>query len=243
MKTRIVGEVMTSEVIQARREMSYKEVARLLHGHRISGVPVVDHDDKVLGVISETDLIRRQAAQAGRGTARRRFRIPALRRSARAAAAKARATTAEELMSTPAITVHPEQRVADAARVMERHRVERLPVVDEEDRLIGIATRRDLLRVFLRTDDEIRREVIDEVLTRAMSLPPHTVFVSVDDGMVKLEGRLEHRGDIPLVLQRTWRIDGVVGVVNSLTFRVDDSSSSLRRHQPLPHREQRGLGA
>ncbi|MGC9541292.1 CBS domain-containing protein [Streptomyces sp. UG1] len=243
MKTRVVGEVMTSEVIQARREMSYKEVARLLHGHRISGVPVVDHDGKVLGVISETDLIRRQAAQAERGTGRRRFRIPALRRSARAAAAKARATTAQELMSTPAITVHPEQRVADAARVMERHRVERLPVVDEEDRLIGIATRRDLLRVFLRTDEEIRREVIDEVLTRAMSLPPHTEFVSVDDGMVKLEGRLEHRGDIPLVLRLTWRIDGVVGVVNGLTFRVDDSSSGLRRHQSLPNREQRGLGA
>ncbi|MBC2906937.1 CBS domain-containing protein [Streptomyces sp. PSKA01] len=213
---------MTSEVVEARREMSYKEVARLLHGHRISGVPVVDHDDKVLGVISETDLIRRQAAHAGRG-AGRRFRLPALRRSARVEAAKARATTAEELMSTPAITMHPEQRVADAARVMERHRVERLPVVDEEDRLIGIATRRDLLRVFLRTDEEIRQEVLDEVLTRTMSLAPHTVIVSVDDGMVTLEGRLEHRSHIPSAIQLTWRVDGVVGVVNSLTYRIDDT--------------------
>lgn len=68
---------------------------------------------------------------------------------------------------------------------MERHHIERLPVVDEEDRLIGIATRRDLLRVFLRTDDEIRQDVIDEVLTRSMSLPPHTVIVAVTDGMVK----------------------------------------------------------
>lgn len=222
MKTRTVGEVMTSEVVQARREMSYKEVARLLHGHRISGMPVVDHDDKVLGVISETDLIRRQAAHA-EPEDRRRFRIPALRRSSRVAAAKARGTSAEQLMSTPAITVHPEQRVADAARVMERHHVERLPVVDEEDRLIGIATRRDLLRVFLRTDDEIRQEVIDEVLDRAMSLPPHTVIVSVRDGMVTLEGRLENRSLIPQVIQLAWRVDGVVGVMNSLTHRVDDS--------------------
>jgi CBS domain-containing protein len=136
-------------------------------------------------------------------------------------------------MSTPAITVHPEQSVADAARVMERHHIERLPVVDEEDRLIGIATRRDLLRVFLRTDEEIRQEVIDEVLTRAMCLPPYTVIVSVHDGVARLEGRLERRSDIPLVVQLTWRVDGVVGVMNSLTFRIDDT------HPPEKHPSRR----
>ncbi|MFF5497786.1 CBS domain-containing protein [Streptomyces aquilus] len=231
MKTRTVGEVMTSEVVRAHGEMSYKDVARLLHGHRISGVPVVDHDDKVVGVISETDLIHRQAAHA-EPEDERRFRIPAVRRSSRTAAAKARGTTAEQLMSTPAVTVHPEQRVADAARVMERHHVERLPVVDEEDRLIGIATRRDLLRVFLRTDDEIRQDVIDEVLTRALCLPPHTVIVRVDDGMVSLEGRMENRSHIPLVIQLTWRVDGVVGVVNSLTYRIDDTRPPERHPAP-----------
>ncbi|MGI3229820.1 CBS domain-containing protein [Streptomyces sp. GTA36] len=223
MKTRTVGEVMTSEVVEARPETSFKDVARLLDGHRISGLPVVDHDDKVLGVISETDLIHQQAFRADHGR-ERRFRMPALRRAARAAATKATAVTAEELMSTPAITVHPEQRVADAARVMERHHIERLPVVDEEEsRLIGIATRRDLLLVFLRTDDEIRQEVIDEVLTQAMLLPPQSVFVSVNDGLVTLEGRLERRSDIPLTIRLTWRVDGVIGVMNSLTFRLDDT--------------------
>ncbi|GAA2655254.1 CBS domain-containing protein [Streptomyces vastus] len=222
MKTSKVGEVMTSEVIRARRETPFKDVAQLLARHRISGLPVVDADDKVLGVISETDLMHRQAAKAKRDRGGR-FRLPALRRKARIAATKARALTAGQLMSTPAITVHPEQRVADAARVMERHHIERLPVVDEEDRLIGIATRRDLLRVFLRTDEEIRQEIIDEVLTRAMCLPPHTVIVSVHDGTATLEGRLERRSDIPLVVQLTWRVDGVVGVMNSLTFRIDDT--------------------
>lgn len=228
MKTRTVGEVMTSEVVEARRDTPVKDVARLLNGHRISGLPVVDHDDKVLGVISETDLILRQATRAGHGRDRR-FRMPKLRRTDRVAAAKATALTAEELMSTPAITVHPEQRVADAARVMERHHIERLPVVDEEDRLIGIATRRDLLRVFLRTDDDIRQEVVDEVLTSAMCLPPHTVIVSVQDGVVTLEGRLERRSDIPLTIRLTWRVDGVVGVMNSLTYRIDDT------HPPGKH--------
>ena len=222
MKTSTVGEVMTTEVVHTRRETSFKDVARLLNRHRISGLPVVDHDDKVLGVISETDLIRRQAAHSGQD-APRRFRMPQLRRTARETAIAKPHVTAEQLMSTPAITVHPEQRVADAARVMERHHVERLPVVDEEDRLIGIATRRDLLRVFLRTDDEIRQQVIDEVLTRSMCLPPHTVTVSVADGMVTLQGQLEHRSDIPLVIRMTWRLDGVVGVVSSLTFRIDDA--------------------
>ncbi|CAL9344888.1 Inosine-5'-monophosphate dehydrogenase [Streptomyces sp. enrichment culture] len=205
---RIVGEVMTSEVVGARRETSFKDLARLLDRHGISGLPVVDDDDKVVGVVSGTDLVRRQAEAAGRG---------------RRGSAAGGAATAAELMSTPAVTVHPEQRVADAARVMERHRVDRLPVVDEEDRLIGIATRRDLLRVFLRTDEEIRRDVADDVLTRALGLPPGAVTVSVRDGMVTLRGRLERRSDVPLAGRLAWRVDGVVGVVSDLTFRVDDT--------------------
>ena len=232
MRTRTVGEVMTGDVVEARREMSFKEVARLMDGHRISGLPVVDHDDKVVGVISESDLIRGQAARAERD-AGHRLRMPALRRTTRGTAVKAGATTAGQLMSTPAVTVHPEQRIADAARVMERHHIERLVVVDEEDRLIGIATRHDLLRVFLRTDDEIRQDVLDEVLIRAMDLPPRTVFVTVHEGMVTLEGRLEHRSEIPRAIQLTWRVDGVVGVMNSLTYRVDDT------HAPAKHPSRR----
>ncbi|MFE1290312.1 CBS domain-containing protein [Streptomyces sp. NPDC058751] len=219
--TRIVGEVMTREVVRTRRNTPLKDVARLLDRHRISGLPVVDHDDKVLGVISGTDLVRRRSARST-GRPARRFRVPAPRRGARRTAAAVRAVTAGELMTWPAVTVHPEQRVADAARVMERHGVEHLPVVDEEDRLIGIATRRDLLRVFLRTDEEIVREIVDDVLTRAMCLPPGAVNVSVQDGMVTLEGCLERCSDIPSAIRLTYRIDGVVGVVNALVLHLDD---------------------
>ncbi|MEU1515599.1 CBS domain-containing protein [Streptomyces sp. NPDC005811] len=191
---RVVGEVMTREVVQARRETPFKDVVRLLDRHRISGMPVVDEDDKVVGVISGTDLIRHQAGRSPDG----------------------RAVTARELMSTPAITVHPEQRIADAARVMERRGVERLPVVDEEDRLIGIATRRDLLRVFLRTDDEIRREVLDDVLPRVLGRTAPEVTVAVRDGVVTLHGPLGHGGDPALAIRLAYRVDGVVGVVNRL---------------------------
>ncbi|MCX4530773.1 CBS domain-containing protein [Streptomyces sp. NPDC002596] len=202
MKTRTVGEVMTSEVVCASRQTPLDDVARLLDRHRIRALPVVDHDDKVVGVVSGADLAHGSVA-----------------------------TTAGELMTTPAVTVHPEQRVSDAARLMERQDVDRLPVVDEEDRLIGIATRRDLLRVFLRTDEEIRQQVVEEVLVSALGLPPGAVAVSVRDGMVVLEGRLHRRSDVPLAVRSTWRLEGVVGVVNRLGFDIDD----CRPAQPTAH--------
>ncbi|MFI1444236.1 CBS domain-containing protein [Streptomyces fructofermentans] len=225
MKIHTVGDVMTDEVVQAHRETPFKDVVRLLDAHRISGVPVVDHDGKVVGVVSGTDLVHGQAARAG-GRRDRRYRLPRLPRPGHRAAARVLAATAGELMTTPAITVHPEQPVSDAARVMERHGIERLPVVDEEDRLIGIATRRDLLRVFLRTDEDIRREVTDEILVAAPGLPPAAVVVSVRDGLVTLEGRLEHRTDIAHAVRSTWQVDGVVGVLSRLTFRLDDDRSA-----------------
>ncbi|MCF4136225.1 CBS domain-containing protein [Streptomyces sp. NPDC101213] len=202
MTHRTVGEVMTRDVVEARRTTPFKEVVRLLDHHRISGLPVLDDDDKVLGVVSGTDLVRAQANRSGHG--------------------RAGAVTAADLMSSPAITVHPEQSVPDAARLMERRGVERLPVVDEEDRLIGIATRRDLLRVFLRTDEDLSRQVGEEVVGRTLGLPPDAVRVSVRDGVVTLDGRVEARSQVPEAVRAAWRLEGVVGVVNALTFRVDD---------------------
>ncbi|WP_435251448.1 CBS domain-containing protein [Streptomyces tendae] len=139
--------------------------------------------------------------------------------------------TAGDLMSSPAITVHPEQTVPDAARLMERRGVERLPVVDEADRLVGIATRRDLLRVFLRGDDDIRRQVTEEIVVTAMGLPSDTVRVAVRDGVVTLDGRVEARGQVPELVHAVWRLDGVVGVMNGLGFRIDDRESPTPSHR------------
>ncbi|MBK3643749.1 CBS domain-containing protein [Streptomyces sp. MBT33] len=186
---------MTSEVVLAHRTTPFQELVGLLDRHRISGLPVVDHDDKVLGVVSGTDL-----ARGGNGT-----------------------LTAGDLMSTPAVTVHPEQAVSDAARVMERHGIERLPVVDEEDRLVGIATRRDLLRVFARTDATIRREVVDGIVVGVLGLPPESVDVTVRDGMVTLTGRVPRSCEMAPAVRSAWKIEGVVGVVNGLTYEVDDT--------------------
>ncbi|MFD9903675.1 CBS domain-containing protein [Streptomyces sp. NPDC059063] len=223
MKHSKVGSVMASEVVKAVRDSSFKEVARLLDRHRISGLPVVDDDEHVIGVLSETDLMVRQAEAddpyAPAPAVRWRRFLPGGRKRT----AKAAARTAGQLMSKPPVLVHAEDTIAQAARTMARHRVERLPVVDDEDRLVGIVTRRDLLQVFLRPDADIRLEVVDEVLVRTLWLAPQSIAVEVVDGVVTLRGRLERRSDVPIAVRMTRQIDGVVAVVDHLTYRLDDS--------------------
>ncbi|MEU6896158.1 CBS domain-containing protein [Streptomyces sp. NPDC046557] len=193
MKHAKVGFLMTDEVVSVVGRTPFADVAALLVEHDISGAPVVDEEDRVIGVVSHTDLIARDDL------------------------------TAQELMSAPAVTVHAEQNVTEAARLMTRRGVGRLPVVDEEDRLVGIVTRRDLLRVFLRPDHEIRRCVIEDVLAETMGLGADAVDVRVVDGMVTLDGRLARSSQIAIVLRLAGQLDGVVAVTDRLTARFDDS--------------------
>ncbi|MGW5735946.1 MULTISPECIES: CBS domain-containing protein [Streptomyces] len=225
MKHSKIGSVMTGEVVSARYGTPFKEVAKLLSEHRVSGLPVIDADDKVVGVVSETDLLVREARQPAPRRPPRRFRLRPVGGGTRRTRAKAAARTAGQLMSTPPVCVHADDTIAQGARRMARHQVERLPVVDEEERLVGIVTRRDLLRVFLRPDDEIRREVIEQVLVRALWLPPRAVEIDVHNGVVTLRGQLERRSEIPVALHMAREIDGVVAVVDKLTHRIDDSRS------------------
>jgi CBS domain-containing protein len=222
-----IKDVMTHEVVRADSETPFKQVARLLSDNRISGLPVVDDEEKVVGVISETDLLQHQAQQV-EGYGHRHVRRPKLTRSARTAAAKARARTADHLMTRPAITATPDHYVTEAARIMREHGVERLPVVDERDRLVGIVTRGDLLRVFLRTDEEIRREVTRRVAL-ALDVPRYVVDVGVDAGVVTLRGQLEQRDDTELAVRIARHVDGVVAVTSRLTHR----RTSTRAHSAV----------
>lgn len=223
MKHNKVGSVMTSDVICAEYATPLKEVARLLADGRISGLPVVDDDEKVIGVISETDLVTRQAEALGTDEPKRRSALAESTSAGRRRAAKSRAFTAGQLMTEPPVTVHADETIAEAARIMAQRHVERLPVLDEENRLVGIVTRRDLLRVFLRPDAEIRDEVTGEVLVRALRLAPKTIDVSVAEGVVTLAGRLERKSETELAVSLTKQIDGVVAVIDQLTHRSDDS--------------------
>ncbi|MFG1605215.1 CBS domain-containing protein [Actinoplanes sp. NPDC049265] len=216
MKRWTVADVMTRDVVSIPPEASYRETVDTLIVGGISAAPVVDADGRVLGVVSEADLLHKIEA-ADDHEHRRVIRAPH-----RAATAKAHAATAAELMSSPAITVKPEVSVPAAARQLEHDRVKRLPVVDAGGRLVGIVSRRDLLRVHLRTDQEIRADVVDDVLMRTLWIDPATVAVEVDRGTVTLGGGVDTRTLAGLAVELTAKVAGVVAVVDKLVWDVDD---------------------
>lgn len=224
MPHRLVGQVMCRDVVAVGPETSLKRAAKCLAEHKISGMPVVDSEDRVVGVLSLSDLAAWQAARS-------HSKDPFWRRVARGlrgvrrplSRVRSQAGTAGGLMSAPAIVLEPRQNVVEAARMMARHRVDRLPVMDEECRLIGIVTRTDLLSLFLRPDSAIRAEIESEVLAGALALPPGQAAATVHDGVVTLTGTVSRRSDIPIVERLTSRVDGVVATVDRLDFEEDDT--------------------
>ncbi|MFH9421931.1 CBS domain-containing protein [Streptomyces sp. NPDC017529] len=238
MDHRLVGRLMNTEVVKARYGTPFRDVVTLLSKHRKTGLPVVDADNKVLGVISETDLMFRQAAQdmlQNRWYHRRR-----LTGSARAARVRQRSLRAGQLMTSPPVTIGPHQTVAEAARLMVAGKLDRLPVVDAEGRLCGLVTRSDLLKVFLRPDEEIREELITEVLVRTLGLKPGAVGVSVRAGVVTLSGRLGRSSEVTLAVRLAGRVDGVVAVVDELHYTHDDAAEQ-QDEQTLRDRAQEWL--
>jgi CBS domain-containing protein len=209
--SRRVRDVMTPSVVTVDRITPYKEIARLLAEHRISGLPVLKMGRQVVGVVTEADLITAQANTGRRlrsGTHRAWWREqhPAL--------------TAGELMTSPAITIGPDATVPAAARLMSTHHVRRLPVVDPDGRLAGIVSRRDLLSVFLRPDAEIAAD-IRRVLDDFVLAEPEEADVTVRNGVVTLTGTLkpaagQHADLIPVAIRLMWNVDGVVDIVDHL---------------------------
>ncbi|ARP68641.1 inosine-5'-monophosphate dehydrogenase [Streptomyces pluripotens] len=220
MHHRTVAELMTRDVVTVRRDTPFKEIVRLLADNDVTAVPVVDDLDRPQGVVSEADLLRKSADQADPSG---RTPIPHLEAWERA---KAEGARAEELMSAPAVCARPDWNVVEAARLMEVQQVKRLPVVDEADRLLGMVSRGDLLRIFLRRDDAIRDEITEDVLRRTLRLAPAEVTVEVRDGRVVLGGSVEFRSLVPVVEQLCRGVDGVVSVSGHIAYRTDDARPS-----------------
>ncbi|KUN82462.1 hypothetical protein AQJ66_21810 [Streptomyces bungoensis] len=200
-----VSDVMTRAVVGVGRGTLFKDIVERMEQARVGAVPVLEGDGRVIGLVSEADLLPKEEfrdSDPDRLTQLRR--LPDL--------AKAGALTAEELMSTPAVTVHGDATVAEAARIMAVRHVKRLPVVDAEGVLEGVVSRGDLLKVFLRPDndlaDEIRRDVVD-VLFPAPVEPVHIV---VTDGVATLTGTVREADRIPLATRMTRGVEGVVAV-------------------------------
>lgn len=213
-----VQELMTTPVLSIGPEASLKDVAVLFLERGISGLPVCDAENRVLGVISEGDILLKESGPDSRNGPR----LARLAGRSGRGGAKSIATTVREAMTTPAITISPRSNITEAARLMTEHAVNRLPVVKGVE-LVGIVTRTDLVRAFTRSDEEIERELREEVLLRTLWVDPDTVRVEVTRGAVKLDGMLETRVDVDLLERLTARVPGVVSVASSLTSKVEES--------------------
>jgi CBS domain-containing protein len=214
-----VRDVMTDRVVAVREVAPYKEIVAALTRFGISAVPVIDADQRVVGVVSEADLMAKvEFADA-------EARYPLFERHRRRVARqKAAGDRADELMTAPAITTRPDRSIADAARLMDAEDIKRLPVVGDDGRLIGIVARSDLLRMYLRPDESVRQEVCAEVLGRVLCIDPDVVEVSVERGVVTLRGTVDRRSTAARAVRLVHAITGVVDVIDELDFEYDDST-------------------
>ncbi|MFI9833311.1 CBS domain-containing protein [Streptomyces sp. NPDC051913] len=202
---RLVSDVMTRKVVALESTSTFKDIVKAMRRWQVSALPVVDDAHRVMGVVSEADLLPKEEFRAHDPDA-----DALLRRSE--ALARARARSAGELMTAPAVTVEADASLARAARIMARHQVKRLPVVDGAGILTGLVSRSDLLKVFLRTDADIAREVRREVVEPLFPDPLEPVRVEVRDGVVSLAGRIWDTGLVPIAVRLARAVEGVVDV-------------------------------
>ncbi|MFE1752381.1 CBS domain-containing protein [Streptomyces anandii] len=205
MRQRSVGDLMTPTAVSVRPGTAFKEIARVLDEYDITAVPVVDDRDRPVGVVSEADLLRKQTS-GGTGN------------------------SAGDLMTSPAVVAEPGWHAVRAARTMEQHKVKRLPVVDDDGRLIGVISRSDLVRLFLRRDRAIQEEILEDIIVRTLGLPPSELTVEVTDGRVTLSGTVERRSLIAIMVRLCDSVDGVVEVVDRLGFDHDDTAHRASGH-------------
>lgn len=200
-----VSDVMTHTVIAVGRDAPFKEIVELIDQWKVSALPVLAGEGRVIGVVSEADLLTKEEFRdTDEGDLKSR--------------AKAGGLTAGELMTTPAVTVHADAALTEAARIMARQHVKRLPVVDSVGLLQGVVSRSDLLKVFLRTDEEIAEEVRDGVLAQ-LPAGADGLTVSVADGVVTLGGALPDRALVPVVARAVRAVEGVVDIRLDLSHR------------------------
>lgn len=215
-----VRDLMTRDVVTVHPTTAIKDVARLLVERRISGMPVVDDRGRVLGVVSEGDLV---VKEQGADSLERRplARIFGDTAATRAQLAKVLALTAGDAMTAPAITINANALATEAATTMTGRQVNRLPVVDG-DELVGVVTRADIVRAFARNDAQIAQSVREDVLYQTLWLDPDAFEVVVDAGQVRIGGQAERRSEAEMIERIAAMVPGVTGVSSELTWKFDD---------------------
>jgi CBS-domain-containing membrane protein len=206
-----VKDVMSTHVIAVRQNASYKDMAAMLHEQRVSAFPVLDDHNKVIGVVSESDLLTKEALE---GT------VPGMLQSMMAQREHARATaiTAAGLMTKPPVTIGPDEPVTQAARLMYSRRLKRLPVISDDGTLIGIVTRADVLSVYSRPDADIQHEIIQDLILGMFACDPARFTVTVADGIVTIEGAPETDLVGRDIIDAARHVEGVVAVRDRLRY-------------------------
>ncbi|WP_406510083.1 CBS domain-containing protein [Streptomyces sp. NBC_00212] len=211
-----VADVMTTTVVTVTPDAGFKEIVAAMERWRVTAVPVIEGEGKVVGVISQADLLfKEEFHQHQTGMIEQMRRL--------GDTAKAGSTHARDLMTFPAITVHADATLPQAARLMAGRRVKRLPVVDDSGVLKGVVSRADLLKIFLRSDDELASEVRREVVDRLFPVSHRNVRVDVADGVVTLSGAVRDSSLIPVAERLTHSVEGVVDVNCALTAPTSEN--------------------
>ncbi|MGH3166102.1 MAG: CBS domain-containing protein [Trebonia sp.] len=207
-----VKDVMTAKVICVKQDTPFSAIAVALHQHRVSAFPVLDEAGRVIGVVSESDLLPKLALGAGGdptpGVINGILHQHQLE--------KARAVTAAGLMSSPAATVSPDDTVEQAARLMYQRRIKRLPVVDADNHLVGIVSRADVLAADDRPDLETGEQIRNDIAVCESPADAERFDVCVTDGVVTLTGRPRTRQQGHDVTRRARHVHGVVAVRDRL---------------------------
>jgi len=206
-----VKDVMSTHVIAVREMASFKEIATRLREQRVSAFPVIDDDNKVIGVVSEADLLTKEALE---GTVPRTLQSLTRQR----VRSQVKAVTAADLMTKPAVTIGPGEPVSHAARLMFDKRVKRLPVTDDDGRLIGIVTRSDVLSVYSRPDADMQREITQDLILCTFLCDPGRFTVTVKDGIVTIEGTPETASVGYDIIDAIRHVEGVVAVRDRLSY-------------------------
>jgi CBS domain-containing protein len=209
-----VKDVMTATVVAVRQNADFKEMVTAMRSRRVSAFPVLDDQDRVIGVVSEADLLLKQATPPlSQGMIRLAWRLREK--------AKANGATAAEVMTSPAAMIRQNAPVGDAARLMQSRRVKRLPVVDEAGRLVGIVSRSDLLSIYERPDADIRDDVVKEVLIEEFGLDEQMFVVTVRSGIVTVTGSVDLRAVAVSLLAGIRYVEGVVAVRDRLSYPAE----------------------
>lgn len=212
-----VIDLMTTEVVTAEASESLKSAARKMVDNRVSGLPVVGDDGKLIGVVSEADFLRKELEREHPEGQRL---LAALFGGEEP---HDEALTVGEVMATNVVTIAPEASLSEAARIMAGKGFKRLPVIDSNGELLGVLSRADIVNAFTRPDEIIEDDVREDVARRVLFIDPDELDITVSEGVVSLSGELPARSDARMLEELTRRLDGVVAVEAELSWKIDDT--------------------